>query len=98
MNQNNISYSEVIEGLKCCSIQENRCKICPIGLDWGCSLKLKKRAIALLKERESMRPGLGIIHHDDGSKSYFLHCPFDGTTLVEGDNYCRKCGRAVKWE
>lgn len=54
--------------------------------------------IALLKERESMRPGLGKIHHDDGSASYFLHCPFDGTTLVDGDNYCRRCGRAVKWE
>lgn len=55
------------------------------------------RAMRLLKEREPIRPGLGIIHHDDGSKSYFLHCPLDGTTLVDGDNYCRRCGRAVKW-
>lgn len=54
-------------------------------------------ALALLRAREAIRPGLGIIHHDNGSKSYFLHCPLDGTTLVEGDNYCRKCGKAVKW-
>ena len=54
--------------------------------------------ITVLKAQESMRPGLGIIYHDDGSKDYFLHCPFDGVTLVEGDNYCRRCGRAVKWK
>lgn len=54
--------------------------------------------IALLKEREPMMPGLGKIHHDDGNASYFLYCRFDGTTLVEGDNYCRKCGKPVKWE
>ena len=55
-------------------------------------------ALALLKAQEAVRPGIGIIHNDDGSKSYFLHCPLDGTTLDDGDKYCRKCGRAVKWE
>ncbi len=54
--------------------------------------------IALLKEREPIRPGLGIIHNEDGSENYFLHCPLDGTMLDEGDRYCRICGRAVKWE
>ena len=51
-----------------------------------------------LEGRESMKPGLGKINHDDGSVSFFLHCPFDGVALVDGDNYCRRCGRAVKWE
>ena len=55
-------------------------------------------ALALLKAQEPIRPGIGITHNDDGSKSYFLHCPIDGTTLDEGDRYCRKCGRAVKWD
>lgn len=55
-------------------------------------------ALALLKAQEPVRPRIGIIHNDDGSKSYFPHCPLDGTTLDEGDKYCRKCGRAVKWE
>lgn len=54
-------------------------------------------AMELLKAQEPMKPGLGKINHDDGSVSYFLHCPFDGVTLVDGDNYCRRCGRAVKW-
>lgn len=54
-------------------------------------------AMRLLKEREPIRPGLGIIHNEDGSKNYFLHCPLDGTILDEGDRYCRKCGRAMKW-
>lgn len=56
------------------------------------------KTIALLKAQEPVRPRIGITHNDDGSKSYFLHCPLDGTTLDEGDKYCRKCGRAVKWE
>lgn len=55
-------------------------------------------AIEALKVREPVRPGIGIIHNDDGSKSYFLHCPLDGTIFDEGDKYCRKCGRVVKWE
>ena len=55
-------------------------------------------ALELLKAQEPVKPGLGKINHDDGSVSYFLHCPFDGVTLVDGDNYCRRCGRAVKWE
>ena len=48
--------------------------------------------------QESVRPGIGILHNEDGSKSYFLHCPFDGTLLDEGDKYCRKCEREVKWD
>lgn len=55
-------------------------------------------AIGALKAQEAVRPGIGIILNDDGSKSYFLHCPLDGTTLDEGDKYCPKCGRAVKWK
>ncbi len=54
--------------------------------------------IGKLKARESIRPGLGIIHNEDGSDSYFLHCPLDGAQIVDGDRYCRNCGRAVKWE
>ena len=63
--------------------------------DWSDTML---EAIALLKAQEPVRPGIGILHNDDGSKSYFLHCPLDGTTLDDGDKYCRKCGRAVKWE
>ena len=48
--------------------------------------------------QEPVRPGLGIIHNDDGSKSYFLHCPLDGTMLDDSDNYCRHCGRKMKWK
>ena len=51
-----------------------------------------------LKAQRAIRPGIGIIHNDDGSQSYFLHCPIDGTTLDKGDRYCRKCGREVKWD
>jgi hypothetical protein len=54
--------------------------------------------IGKLKAQEAIRPGIGIIHNDDGSERYFMHCPIDGTTFNEGDRYCRKCGRAVKWE
>lgn len=59
---------------------------------------LIKDALALLKAQEPIRPRIGILHNEDGSKVYFLHCPFDGTTLDEGDKYCRKCGRMVKWD
>ena len=63
--------------------------------DWSDTML---EAIALLKAQEPIKPRIGILHNEDGSKIYFLHCPLDGTTLDEGDKYCRKCGRAVSWE
>lgn len=107
MNQNNISLEKVVKGLECClsaSLGEMTCSTCMYrydenGVETGdCEINLLKDAITMLKAQESMRARLGIIHFGDGSKSYFLHCPFDGATLDEGDNYCRRCGRAVKWE
>ena len=95
------SREDVIKGLECCVNHFGNCENCPYEAGIGntaCGEQLFDDALALLKAREPMRPGLGIINHDDGSKSYFLHCPFDGVTLVDGDNYCRRCGREVKWE
>lgn len=51
-----------------------------------------------VKAQEPIRPRIGIIHNKDGSTSYFLHCPFDGTVIDVGDRFCRKCGRSVKWD
>ena len=89
MNQNNISYSEVIEGLKCCSVQENRCDKCPIGLGWGCAFKLKKQALVLLKEREPVKPLIANDMYFCGSCKY---------AIPRTTNYCPKCGKKVEWD
>lgn len=96
-----MSREKVIKGLVCHFLVEmNVCEKCPYYPNENCTDDMAKDVLALLKAQEPLepiRPGLGVIHHDNGSKSYFLHCPLDGTTLLEGDNYCRRCGRAVKW-
>ena len=92
---------KVINGLNsihavACGLGEDECYLNSIGIKQ--LQTLINDATELLKAQEPIRPGIGIIHNDDGSKSYFLHCPIDGTTLDEGDRYCRKCGRKVKQE
>lgn len=92
---------KVIKALECClNGCDDECPYwtSPSGSASICMSEMKKDALALLKAQEPIKPGIGILHNEDGSKIYFLHCPIDGTTLDEGDKYCRKCGRAVKWE
>ena len=96
-----MTREDVIKAMECC--QSNQigglgCDRCPNLHTEDCEGLLHHFALELLKAQEPVKPGLGKINHDDGSVSYFLHCPFDGVTLVDGDNYCRCCGRAVKWD
>ena len=90
---------KVIKGLEACVRELGECGLCPYddGCNPGCGKKLYSDAVAMLKAQEPIRPIIGIIHNEDGSKSYFLQCSYDGTPLNEGDRYCHVCGKAVKW-
>lgn len=62
---------KVIRGLECCTNAEKDCDKCPIGLDFGCGLKLKADALALLKAQEPR-----VMTYDELAT-------FDGAFLIE---------------
>ena len=59
-----------------------------------CEYTLLQDALELLKEQEPVDPAIG---GNQNSCWYFI-CPRCQLAIDKGDQYCRHCGRAVKWE
>ena len=84
----------VIKGLECC-LDEGSCHGCPYYDDMDyCdgSDTLKRDALALLKAQEPVKPKRLNGYVYCGRCGYKLHW------IVEQNNFCQNCGRAVKWE
>lgn len=98
---------KVIEGLECCIANaHNNCpyKSTDKGIDkvTSCTTYLMTDALALLKEQEPIAPKMLDTAVPTSKtavrfvKTYW--CGACGEAINQSDVYCRKCGRAVKWD
>lgn len=55
-------------------------------------------AIALLKEQEAVEPTVSGMEEHDGLCSWWYQCGKCKIPIDYGDRFCRRCGKAVKWE
>lgn len=86
---------KVIKGLGCCSSEEDKCLVCPY---YGVCYVTQKfpfwalfaDAIALLEEQEPITP-----HMVDWG---IYECPKCKTRVDKTYNFCKCCGRPVKWD
>lgn len=58
-----------------------------------CEEKLAADALALLKEQVPKAAW-----YDSDAQLRFWHCGHCGVCITYGDQYCRICGKAVKWD
>ena len=61
---------------------------------WYKTLQTLKDALALLKAQEPEKPN-AIMH---GKMVMYYQCPSCLATIDPSDNFCRRCGRPVKWD
>jgi hypothetical protein len=64
-----------------------------VGWNPDCDTETLEDAIALLKAHEPVKPIRKVIGY---GWRYF--CGKCGNSIVAGQNFCEKCGQAVKWE
>lgn len=88
---------KIKKGLQCIVDGTVRCESCGYAIDkhghHSCQQNCASDAIAVLKEQEAepviQREVLHLL---------FWCCGSCGSPLTDGDKFCRKCGRPVKWE
>lgn len=89
---------KVIKGLECIAGNLVYCAHCKYsdvngyGRGDRCKRDCAKDALALLKAQEPMEPKWRKGYAYCGQCGYKLHW------IVEQNNFCQNCGRAVKWE
>ena len=87
---------KVIKGLECCSQLDNDdiCPAeCPYAQDVCCgTVQLMADALELLKAQEPVKPKWEKGYAYCGQCGYKLHW------IVERNNFCPNCGKAVKWD
>lgn len=91
-----IDREKVIKGLEHCA-NEADCRGCVYQEQMkdrsdGCDCM--KEALALLKEKETVKPEVYFVGQD---KYKFYRCPVCKTAWYYKGNYCLGCGRAVRW-
>lgn len=86
---------KIIQAMEWC--KENACKDCPYDTHNNESCGISDDILDLLKEQEPIEP----ISYMDGLVQRFA-CGKCGKHLLYAtwghDNFCSKCGRAVKWD
>jgi len=94
-----IDREKVMAGLELCTnISQDGClMLCPYKDEKDetysgfCEQVLKQEALALLKEQEAVEPKLSM-------SGLWYECPVCHRHLLKDkDNYCARCGKAVKW-
>lgn len=81
---------KVIKGLEICTSRPCYCADCPYKKE--CCLdsqNVMKDALALLKEQEAVEPK---------KECWWYICGNCRKQIDYRDNFCRHCGRTVKWE
>lgn len=98
-----MTKQEVIKGLIVCGDDSYQCIGCPYLPERtgnaNCANHLCKDAIALLKKQEPITP---CIRGEEGfSYNNFTRrygCGSCGKPIDRGDEFCRHCGKKVKWD
>lgn len=92
---------KVITGLECCILRDPddhaRCSQCSYG--GNCVNRLKMDALELLKAKEPVKPLVtGNGHTFAEAETWWYECGNCNNPIDPNDQYCRHCGRAVKWD
>ena len=85
---------KVIDALLRCAAGECDQRCIYNELRYGCRPKLMRDAVELLKEKEPAKPK----PENDGGETWWYVCGGCGCAIDPRDDYCRHCGRAVKWD
>ena len=90
-----IDREKVTKGLECC--EYSGCISCPYYIpDKVCNLNLEM--LAFLKEQEPVKPKTENDGLPEEHACWWYVCGNCGCAIDPGDDYCRHCGRSVKWE
>ena len=93
-----IDREKVIKGLEVCKSVDDTCANCPYVKE-VCTTTLSADALALLKERDAVKP----IKENDGKKepwtTWWYVCGACGKVAVDTyDKFCRNCGTPIDWQ
>lgn len=91
---------KIIKALECCcesdSFDKPNCKDCPAECMSGyMSIPFIQQVLDLLKEQDA------IVHPEPSCElTYITDCCCDlcGVQLIREDNFCRCCGKRIKWK
>ena len=90
---------KVIKGLECCINAgdcQNQCDYWP---DNRCEHLMMIDALELLKAQEAVKPVIKPVSKPKSTEcTQWYACGKCGKSLDPEDKYCRRCGRAVKWD
>ena len=85
---------KVVRGLEHCVGEEHaNCENCPYLMDVvgvGCYTRLKRDALALLKEQEAVEP--------IGGYGFYICGVCKNPLNSASQKFCSECGKAVKWD
>ena len=94
-----IDSEKVITGLKCCcgTFENMNCGNCPYddGTISACTSELTCDALVLMEERAPVKP-INTKHTIQVTVGLKYEC-ICGAPLLEGQPFCSKCGKAMKW-
>lgn len=99
-----IAREKVIKGFECCKYENKlHCNQCPYDYNgrgnerYECTAELSADALAMLKEQEEIEPinSYGTLRCGNCRNIVGYN---DGRGCGYRNNFCSKCGRAVKWD
>ena len=89
-------WEKVLQGLYCCAANcQNGCPYSDISQ--YCSDVLAKDALELIKKLLKKRDPAHAVRVSDGT-TWWYECDACARAIDPKDNYCRFCGRRVKWD
>ena len=89
---------KALKAFEICYTLGHNCTECPLFQEDDCNDKLTHDVLALLKEREPIAPSVCGSKEPDGLSSWWYLCSKCKMPIDYGDRFCRRCGRAVKWD
>ena len=86
-------------GVECCLKFPAACWLCPYKSKTvsDCKVKLRKDVLSLMHELDPVEPQIYTPSGECVFTNWFI-CGNCGDPVDPCDNFCRHCGRAIKWE
>lgn len=85
---------KAVTGLKCLMTEDVQCDECPYVRSDYCIESIARDAFALLREQEPVKPKE---YMSRVNRTEYL-CGACDSGILFGDEFCRHCGRKVKWD
>jgi len=86
---------KLVEGLKCCAEHFDCVSNCPYYEDPECHRTISNSVLEMLKELDPVEAK--IMGEFKSHGTWWFACGACGHAIDPEDNFCRECGRMVKW-